>query len=185
MKGKIGLIAAIALTLVLVATTVVLGVVQKDYAPSVQTNYQSVTITKAGDPSFNYTAGKLDDGEDFEKVVGLYNNSFKQSMLASIFSGNNSNKISVVYESGSVPQISSGYKMVWFLNSQGEKVNLTNNLQTEYLVNKLTVAVEDSNGFKTTTIYANIVDSGVNAHIRIATIANFEALYDYLETLNS
>ncbi len=183
MRKKLGLLITIALVGLVVVTTIILGVVKKDYSPSVQTNYQSVIITNTNDSNFNYAGGKLDEKESYNKIVELYNNSFKQSILASLFSGNLSNEITVTYSSGSVPSMS-GYKIVWALNSEGEKIKLTNNLETEYVINKLTIGIEDSNSFKSVVIYANIKDSTVT-HLKITTKANFEALYDYLEELSA
>lgn len=182
MKKKLGLIITIAVVSLIVVATIVLGVIKKDYSPSVQTNYQSVTVTNSSNSEFNITSGKLDEDEKFEKIVNHYDNAFKQSLLASLFSGNSSNDVTVVYSSGSIPSIT-GYKIVWTLNAEGEKIKLTNSTQTEYTVNKLTVGVEDGAGFKTITVYASVKDSNSNYHLKITTKANFEALYDYLEEL--
>lgn len=184
MIKKLGLLITIVLVSALVITTIILGTIKKDYSPSVQTNFQSVYITNTEDANFHFAGGNHDEKETFNKIVELYNNSFKQNLLASMFSGNLSNKITVTYASGSISTSStSGYKMVWDLNNNGEKI--IDSAEREHVVNKLTVVIEKSSSFKLITIYANIKDSSVNAHLKITTKANFEALYDYLEKLSA
>lgn len=179
MKKKLVLLTTLILVGVIVVATVILGLVKKDYSPSVQTNFQSVTITNSGNSSFSRSFGRLDEGKEFDKIVEEYNNSFKQSMLASLFSGNSSNKITVEH-SYSIPSMS-GYKMLWTLNQNGEEIMTTDTEKLEK-VNELIVGVEDSNSFKQVTIYARIQNS-TNTYLKITTKANFEALFDLLEDL--
>lgn len=184
MKTKLGLILTLALVGIVVLGTILLGVLKVDYSPKMQMPVNSVQIIKADGGDFIVVNKTSEDKTIFDEVIKLYNNSFKQSILASIFSGNIANKAVVEYRSGSyASQLNNkvGHKLTLTLTQSGVDISETDT-DKEHKISEISIVIENKEGFNTVTVYGKIVDV-TTSYVEIITKANVKALYDYITDL--
>jgi hypothetical protein len=186
MKGKIGLILTLALIGVVVVGTILLGVFKIDYSANMEMPVNSIQINKAANDDFIVVNKTSEDKTIFDEVIKFYNNSFKQSVLASVFSGNVGTKAIVEFRSGSYSSQlnnTSGHKLVIALTQSGVSLKETDG-NKEYNISEIAMGVENKEGFNTVTIYGKIVGP-TTSYVEIITKANVKSLYDYITELGN
>lgn len=187
---KLATIIALAVVGVLVVTTIVLSVAKKNYQPQLQNQPYLMVITNQEDKTYQGGKGfsQQQPKENFEKVVKLFNDSFKQSILASMLNGNLSNKIEIEYKGTTLPA-KNAYKVEFkypstllMLNGKAFKLNENEpDIKFEYLI----FYVEDGVGFAEFNMYAKVkIDDSRDGYYQITTLANTKALYDFVNQLN-
>ncbi len=186
MKGKLGLIVTLAFIGIIALSTILLGVIKTDYSPSFNPTINSVKI-KLDQSNTEILATRTTtiekDKKLFNDVVKLYENSFKQSILAGLFSGNIKTQAIVDYKSGSYSsQLSgqSGHQIIFSLNGATIKETAGSN---EHKISEIAFKVDDKEGFNTIIIYGRVEGSSTN-HVEIITKANTKALYDFVSELD-
>lgn len=126
--------------------------------------------------------------ENFEKFVKLFNNSFKQSVLASVINGNLANEVEIEYYGTSVPA-SSGYKVEFkfaetLLKKDGEAFKQASSDPERKFTEVVFYAAEGS-GYAPVNMFAKVqLTSTTIGYYKITTLANTAAMYEFLTELN-
>lgn len=190
MRQKIGLIALLSFVGVLVVTTVVLGVVKKDYMPEF-TNC-AIEITVTDESSQHYYAGVNAAYSDSQKEAlkqmnELFKNSYKQSVLASMLNGNLNNEVEIEYSATMPTQ--SGYRLMFeveesVLMQNGSAYHLNEDSE-DVVYTQIYFDVEEGAGFNPFNTYVKVqIDESRVAYYKLTTLANTQTLYDYVAELN-
>lgn len=189
MKKKIIISVSLGIVAVLIATTLVLALVKKSYKPEFDLAPKTVTIVQELDDKEFESSASHSTSKKFEKIVNLFDESFKQSVLASIFSGNSSNKVEISLVS-KLPTFSEGYTVTFdykadmVLKKDGKDFIYGTNSDKQIKVQKIILNVVETNGFDQVFLYAKEV-VGVNTYYyEITTTANFDSLYSYIGQCN-
>lgn len=192
MKSKLGVILTIAVVGVIVIGTILLGVIKVDYSPNYNPSYQAITVKHADDKGKTFTANSTssqENKETFNQFVKVYKNMFKQSVLASVFSGNSGNEVAVEYKAGSFSLSGkAGHEVALNLNKNGEEIATTETANKDkYTIDKVFFVVPNLEGFNAFTIYAQIkadTQGSTTGYIQITTIADTKPLYDFVSDMN-
>lgn len=187
---KLGIIIALCVVGVLVVTTIVLSLINKNYAPELANSPTQMIITN--------TEGKHAWGgngypseaqeENFNKVVQLFESSFKQSILASMLNGNLNNEVAIEYKGTAEPS-QTGYKVEFryastLLMQNGKAYKLNQNDNEKYFTTVI-FFVEEGAGFADFNLFAKVqIDETRTGYYQLTSLANTQALYTFLSELN-
>lgn len=189
MKKKILIGVSLGLVLVLVATVIVLACVKKSYKPEIELAPKTVYVTEISTNSEYNTGEAFSTKDKFEKIVGLFDESFEQSILSSMFSGNLSNNVKIDLVS-QLPTFADGYKLVFeykadmVLKLNGKPYVYNTNSTKEILFQTIILNVTEIDGYQSLSMYAKEIVDSKTYYYEIETLANTKALYDYLSGLN-
>lgn len=188
MKKKILIIVSLALVVALIATTIVLAVVKKSYMPEFDLTPQTVRIVRQSDNAEFESSESHSSKEKFENVVKLFDDSFKQSVLGSIFGGNSSKRIDIELVS-KLPSFDEGYTFTFdykadmVLKKDGKNFVYGTNTDKQIKFRQVIFNITDTNGFNQICLYAKEIVGSNTYYYEIETIANVSALYDYMSEL--
>jgi len=188
MKKKILIIVSLALVVALITTTIVLAVVKKSYKPEFDLTPQTVRIVRQSDNAEFESSESHSSKEKFENVVNLFDDSFKQSVLGSIFGGNSSKRIDIELVS-KLPSFDEGYTFTFdykadmVLKKDGKDFVYGTNTDKQIKFRQVIFNITDTNGFNQIYLYAKEVVGSNTYYYEISTIANVSALYDYMSEL--
>ena len=189
MKKKIILWVSLGLVLVLATAVVLLAVLKKDYSPEFDLSPKSMNITNSSSTGYyNYLATDDEKAKAmFEKIVAQYNDSMKQSILASMFSGNLFKNIEISLKS-SAPTLS-GYKVEFdykadmTLKKDGKDYVYGTDSSKTIKFQRIMFALDDTQGFHEFNIYAIEEINSKEYYYEITTIANTYELYQTVSSL--
>lgn len=174
-KKKISqIVAYFALGIVAIAV-LLCAIIKVDFKPEVNApayNVNSaISIEKVEGQE---RGGLLTTEEEHNEFVKKYENSFKLTVLYSLFSGKigSETKIAHVKSKGSAV----GYEVKF--NFVEEQTFVNNDEEIEY--SKIYFSVEKDKGLEEKTIW---LYAGEDDYYKITTIANFDGLANYIETL--
>ena len=188
MKKKILIIVSLALVVALITTTIVLAVVKKSYMPEFDLTPQTVRIVRQSDNAEFESSESHSSKEKFENVVKLFDDSFKQSVLGSIFGGNSSKRIDIELVS-KLPSFDEGYTFTFdykadmVLKKDGKDFVYGTNTDKQIKFRQVIFNITDTNGFNQICLYAKEIVGSNTYYYEIETIANVSALYDYMSEL--
>src|SRR5690554_4297020 len=186
MKSKLSLIVTLALVGVVVFATITLGVLKVDYSPKFEQIINTVEIIKSEESDKIVVTKTSLDKTIYNQTINLYNSSFKQSILASFFSGNINTKPVIEAKSGNYKtrlNSGTGHKLYLILPNNGVIIK-ESSANVEHKITELSLLVEEKEGFSTIKIYGKIVDRE-NSYLDITTKTNIKQLYDYIAGLES
>lgn len=190
MKRKLGIIITLSVVGVLVVTTILLSILNKNYKPEFDSTPYEVVISNETDSGFYYGGTAYSDiqKENFEKIVDLFNSSFKQSILASMLNGNLNAEVEIEYEGTTVPT-ASGYKVELkypetLLKKDGVAYQQATS-DPERQFTSIIFYVTEGSGYDTLSMYAKVqLTSTTIGYYQIDSLANTSALYTFLSELN-
>jgi len=170
---------------VVVLGLILTSVLKKNFAPeiAVPTFASKGLEVSAGDGSAQYDVFK--DEKSYKKFEDIYSNSYKLTILYSIFSGKISRKQEVVPYGVTEPKFQNGFVITfdYHTNPQTLKVNGKEYLPSQnadavtYTIVKLNV-MEDK-GLRSVFIYFYSEEN--DSWYKLTTLANFDSLYDYIQ----
>lgn len=190
MKRKLGIIITLSVVGVLILATILLSVFNKNYKPEFDNTPYQVTITNANSSGF-YNAGTAyteNQRENFDKFVRLFDNSFKQSVFASMLNGNLGNEVEIEYHGTTVPT-SSGYRVELkysetLLKKDGVAFKQASS-DPEREFTEIVFYVAEGNGYAQVNMYAKVqLTSTTIGYYEISTLANTSEMYGFLSELN-
>ena len=193
MKKKIILGVSLGLVVAIVISVITLACVQKSYQPEFDlTPKKLIVLEEATDDYYEAGVSLSTSQEQFEKIQELFEKSFKQSVLTSIFTGNISNDVKVnsngTGELG-VPSFKEGYTITFDYKAQmclkenGEKITKGTYSEENVLFQTVMVNIVETEGFEKISLYALEEIGGKTYRHEITTIADTSELYDYLTEL--
>lgn len=183
---KISQIIAYSILGIVVLGLVLTAILKKDFSPNINVPaYNNGTgdifINSADDLKHEGLSSK--DEKEYDKFVKLYNDSFKLTILYSVFSGEISKKQEITNYGKTKPQLSSGlivtfnYSQNQILRSNGETYYESKS-SDEVLYKQVFFAVENDKGLTTKKIY--FYSENNSSYYQLTTLANFDSLYDYI-----
>lgn len=188
MKKKVLIGVSLAIVLVIAVTTIVLAVVQKSYKPDFYLDPQTVKIVRLEDSMEFESSKSHSSSAKFEKFVDLFEQSFKQSVLGSIFSGNSSKNIDIELVS-KMPTFEGGYEITldfkaeMTLKKDGKNFVSGTNSEKEIKYSKVIFNITEKNGYKQIYLYAKEVVGKNTYYYEISTVANTNELYNFVNGL--
>ncbi len=186
---KINQIIAYSLLGVVLLGLVLTAVLKKSFAPNlVVPAYANggITIEEAGDVA---KYDNLSDKDDYNAFVKDYEDSFKLTIMYSLFSGKISRSQEISSLGKDEPQITSGFVVSFVygegqvLKSNGKVYYESVNSNTETLYNKVFFAVEKDKGLVTQKIYFRSNDN--KYFYQLTTLANFDNLYKTISEMSA
>lgn len=182
---KISQIIAYSLLGLVVLGLVLTAVLKKDFAPNLtvpgyNTGDGYIAIEQKGVANYDGLASK--DKDVYNKFVNIYNNSFKLTILYSLFSGEISRKQEITSLEKNAPSLDSQivvsfiYENGQVLKSNGKVYYESVNSTTEIKYTKVFFAVNQDKGLTSHKIY---FQAGSN-YYELATLANFDDLYNFI-----
>lgn len=189
MKKKLGIIITVSVVGILVLSTIILSVVSKNYKPEFETTAIEIKVTNTdGDEYFGGKAYSNEQKENYEEFLSIFDSAFKQSILASMFSGKMNNQIEIDYTGTSEPT-SSTYKVELrfvstLLKLDGQAYKLTSS-DTEKYFTSIIFFVDEVSGYNAFEIYAKVqIDEDSIGYYKITTLANQYQMYNFLTELD-
>lgn len=183
---KISQIIAYTILGVLVVGLVLTAVLKKSFAPNIAIPAHSAGGIEISVPNMAKYEG-LGDEEDYNEFVKLYNSSFELTILYSIFSGKISREQTITNNGTTAPSYTNGY-VVTFLYPQDQEIKVNGevwhesvNSNTPITYKKVTFNILEGRGLTTTYIY--FYNSENNSYYKLTTLANFDALYNFVSEL--
>lgn len=183
---KINQIIAYTLLGVVLLGLVLTAILKKDFSPNIDLSKGEIFIEEKGSGA-KYDGLTSKDEKVYNEFVKTYNDSFKLTILYSIFSGKISRKQEIENYGKDAPTFSSGYVVeINFgesqtLKSNGKVYYESVNSDTPTLYKKAFFVVEDGKGLTTKYIYFR---SETNRYYRLTTLANFDELYKNINQMD-
>lgn len=190
MKKKIILWISLGLVLILALAIVLLAVLKKDYSPEFDLSPKTIEIYDSSSKHyFNDTTGNEKEKAMFDKLISQYNDSMKQSILASMFSGHLSNSVEVSLKS-TEPSLT-GYKVTLnfganvTLKKDGKNFVYGTDSSKTIVFKEIMFWIDKTKGYHEFNIYAiENVDSTKSNYYEITTLANTYELYQTITGLD-
>ena len=176
MKKKISQIVAY-LALGIVAIAVLLcAIIKIDFKPEVNVPTYASSGVQIRKTEGDYTSFRgVESEENYNEIIKKYNDSFKLTVLYSLFSGKIGSKTKITHVTSKTNAI--GYEVKF--NFAEEQILNNNDDTIEY--SKIFFSVEKDKGLEEKTIW---LYSGENDYYKITTIANFDSLANYISELD-
>lgn len=182
---KISQIIAYSLLGLVVLGLVLTAVLKKDFAPNLTVpGYNNgegyITIDQRGVANYDGLASK--DKDTYNKFVNIYKDSFKLTILYSLFSGEISRKQEIQSLEKKEPSLDSQIVVSFFyqngqvLKSNGEVYYESVNSNTEIKYTKVFFAVSQNKGLTSHKIYFQANSN----YYSLTTLANFDELYNFI-----
>lgn len=183
---KISQIVAYTLLGIVVIGLILSAVLKKDFAPNISIpSYVSggVEISEAGLAKYD----GLSDKDNYNRFVNEYNNSFKLTILYSVFSGKISREQNISNYGKTSPSLYNGFVVTFnypenqVLKTNGTIYHEATNSDDEVLFKKVFFAVESDKGLTAHKIY--FYSEANSAYYELETLANFDSLYNLIRQL--
>lgn len=182
---KISKIIAYSLLCLIVVGIGLMAIIKKDFSPNIKLpSYEEASIQiKQENPSKSDGLGKKSDYDTFVKE---YENSFKLTILYSLFSGEISREQKVEYLKSKPSTYSSIVVDITYTTEQtlmcnGKVYNEGSGTKTEIKYKNVFFVVEEGKGLETKSIYFLSTN---NSYYQLTTLANFDGLYNFIMELN-
>ena len=183
MKKKISQIIAFSVLAVVVLAIVLCAVIKLDYMPQMKLpEYPEVIQITDGE------AGAITQsltGDEYKTFVKKFNDSFKLSVLYSLFSGKLGKSISSPKKVTSVTK--GGYQVVFMFSSEqvlkdnGKEVTIANNSSETVKFTRLQFYVQPEKGLNEDVTLYFYTDS--SSYYAVTTMANFDDLYNFIKEI--
>ena len=163
------------------------SIIKLDFKPKMQTlskDTDAIQISDVDVPS-KYLA--LSDEEQYKSFVNKYNDSFKLSIMYSLFSGMLSTKVEMT-KLDSEP-IYTDYKVEFIygeehtLYNNNEAVTKSDNSSNLVTYNRITFSLQEGTGLS--NVYVYYYKEGTSLYYRFKTKANLDALYDFVSNIST
>ncbi len=183
---KINQIIAYTLLGVVLLGLVLTAILKKDFSPNIDLSKGELFIEEKGSGA-KYDGLTSKDEKVYNEFVKTYNDSFKLTILYSIFSGKISRKQEIENYGKDAPTFSNGFVITinfgeaQTLKSNGKVYYESTNSDTPTLYKKAFFVVEDGKGLTTKYIYFR---SETNRYYRLTTLANFDELYKNINQMD-
>lgn len=192
MKKKISQIIAYVVLGIVVVGLVLTAVLKKDFAPNINVpTYNAgqgdIFIEQKGSGA-KYDGLSSKDEKVYNEFVAKYNNSFKLTILYSVFSGEISRKQEIENYGKDAPTFTDGFVVTFNFNekqtlkSNGKVYYESVNSKTETLYTKVFFVVENAKGLTTKNIYFYSQENA--RYYKLTTLANFDDLYNYISNFD-
>lgn len=185
MKNKIGQIATYAVLGVIILGLILCSVIKISFRPEM--SLPSITAGDKIEISLSGTA-KIESSEEninYNKFIEKFNNSFKLSILYSLFSGKvgretkvDETKTAPTYNGFTVKFI---FAELQTLKKDGKELTVANNSNTTIKYNTIAFDVIEEKGLKSTILY--FYENGKTTYYTLTSIANFDSLYNYIKNI--
>lgn len=169
MKKNLAAYVLLGLVALIAVAIMVMYFVPVNYVPTFNAKYTSVEVYQNSEKHATYN----EHTEEFAKVVGDYNASFKQNLLSAIFAGQTSGM--GIVSSTSEKYNFDKYVILWLEGSEGHDLVINGKKQPEKVLN-VVVGVTDVAGFRTVKVYFNQAENH-NKYYVVNTFANQSTLY--------
>ncbi len=182
---KISKIIAYTLLCLVVVGFGLMAIIKKDFSPNIKLPSYEISSIQIIQENPKKTDG-LGKKSDYDAFVNEYENSFKLTILYSLFSGEISREQKVEYLK-SKPSTSSSivvditYSVDQTLMCNGKVYEEGSGNKTEIKYRKVFFVVEGEKGLETKKIY---FQSTNNSYYQLTTLANFDGLYSFIMGLN-
>ena len=189
MKKKIIIGVSLGLVVAIIATVITLACVKRSYKPEIDLSPRIVIENVA--EKTDYESGvAYSNKQEFEKFKDIFDKSFKQSILSSIFTGNSGNKIQIEPKGKTNPILSfkEGYTVTFDYGTErnlkldGENYSYSDK-EVVYKTIIFNIA-EQEEGYNQISLYAKEQVGNISYYYEISTIANTYELYDFLSELD-
>lgn len=184
MKKRVLIGVSLGVVVALLATVLVLALVNKSYKPEFDLQPKTAYIVEVSTDDRYETGVAFSNKEKFEKINDLFNKSFEQSILGGIFTGKISNKVECEAPVKSLPSFSDGYQITFEFKADMELKYYKANSDDKIVFQTLIVNITDTQGYQELSMYAKEVVSNQTYYYEITSIANTENLYDYLSQID-
>ena len=184
---KINQIIAYTLLGVVLLGLVLTAILKKDFSPNIDLSKGQVFIEQAGSGA-KYDGLTSKDEKVYNEFVKTYNNSFKLTVLYSIFSGRISRQQEIENYGKDAPTFSNGFVITinfgeaQTLKSNGKVYYESTNSDTETLYKKVFFVVENGKGLTTKYIY--FYCDANSRYYRLRTLANYDDLYKFISEMD-
>ena len=188
---KIISIIAMALVALVACTAIVFTFVPKDFNIGIENPSYFIVYNGTETPVSIYN--NEEQGETYDKIIELYNSSFKTSLLNSLFQGKIGISPYIIekYQSLTSNDLSKSgkvflefrYDSVQTLKLNGQKYTEASTSETNYV--SIILEVLDSSNLTEVNAYLRYKEEGTNDYswYRFVTQASQSALFDYLQNL--
>lgn len=188
---KVLSIIALCLIGVLAATIIIFSTVNTSYNLNLaKPDYIEVSINNSNYKESYYANGDEEHKAVYNKIMNLYNASFKQKIMSGIFSGVIFNKPKIVYSGTSKNSILNNGTFIIFNYSSEQTLMLngkpytytysSGSTETNIKYNTLYVEVKNSNSITTFNIYVKNINSDYS-YYRYSVQAKQADLYNYIQ----
>jgi len=172
---------------VVVLGLILTSVLKKDFAPNIAVpthTSKGIEIRSANVAQYD----GLSNEEKYNEFVDIYSDSYKLTILYSVFSGEISRKQEISNYGKKAPDIKNGYIVTFnYSEPQTLKVNgedyiesVNSNTKTTY--NKVVFNVLENKGLRSSLIYFYSLEN--DTWYKLTTLANFDSLYDFISELS-
>lgn len=186
MKKKISLIIAYSVLGLVVVGLILCSIIKINFMPEmkvpVTTDIGKIQITTSSGTS---AVDSSNENINMNKFSETFSNSFKLTILYSVFSGKIGNEVQIKKQTTS-PTFS-GYKVQFIyqesqtLKKGGKPVTVADNSNTEVTYNRAVFDVKEGKGLTNVNIY--FYTNGESNYYQLTTIANFDELYTFIKAL--
>ena len=184
---KISQIVAYSVLGLVVIGLILCSILKINFMPEIKIP-TTETIGKIQITTTNGTAFVESSNENInvQKFSSTFEDSFKLTVLYSLFSGKISNE-QTIQQQASAPSFS-GYKVQFIYNESqtlkkdGKNVPIADNATTPITYNRAVFDVKEGNGLTSASIY--FYTNGESKYYKLTTIANFDNLYTYISNLS-
>jgi len=188
---KVLSIISLCLIAVLAVAIIVFSTVNTNYNLNLtKPDYIEISINNSNTKESYYSNGDDEHKQVYNKVMELYNASYKQKIMSGIFSGVLFNKPTIIYSTSSVNSILNNGSFIVFnynneqtltLNGKPYTYTSSSGSQTTNIkYNKLYVQVKNSNSITTFNIYVKNIDNDYS-YYRYSVQAKQADLYSYIQ----
>ena len=183
---KISQFIAYGLVGLLAVAVILCAIIKLDYKPEMQMPNlnagEKIQIEKVGTSMVD----AYNDNINATKFIKEFENSFKLTVLHSLFSGNINNAINTEKQAVTSPtfneyQVMFVYNETQTLTQNGEPVYIADNSSTPITYDKVFFSVYETNGVETVTLY--FYNKATKKYKPVETIANFDGLYDMIQNM--
>ena len=185
MKKRISQILSFGFLALVVVAVLVCAIVKLDYMPQFKLpeypEVVQITDSEAGARTQSLT------GDEYTTFTAKFNDSFKLSILYSLFSGKLGKKIGTPKKVTKVTK-ASGYKVEFMfadeqvLKDNGEEVKVAKNSNETVKFTRVLFYVEADKGLNDETTMYFYTDTPT--YYSITTMANFDDLYNFIKTMS-
>ena len=147
-----------------------------------------IKIYQSDTQSASYGTVYGENTEEYKKIMELYNDSFKTTLMSALFQNKLGEKVTVKEGYKSLSSLSGTYIEFFYnesqnimLDGQEYKAEIVSN--TSYI--RVVIEVLDTTDFSQINVYFKYRDTGANnySYVRFLTYARQAELYDYIEKL--
>ena len=186
MKKRIIPIIALSLIAVIAITTVVFAIVSANFKPQIKdTNAITIAGTEVnGGSSIYFNGNNADQASTVKKINELYNNSFGESALNSLFNGRLGYGAELIKKENAIKNMNELKKYIVFEYENKEDLPKVNYNGTDVSFDRVIVEITDVETANIQMVKVYLVElDATSSSYYFQTYGNFYALFDYVNDL--